>query len=38
LRSDSSLVLALLAAGMLLGLLAPSASASSFTILQPTEK
>jgi hypothetical protein len=38
LRSDSSLVLALLAAGMLLGLLAPSASASSFTIGQPTEK
>jgi hypothetical protein len=38
LRSDSSLVLALLAAGMLLGLLAPSASASSFTIVQPTEK
>jgi hypothetical protein len=32
------LVFALLAAGMLLGLLAPSASASSFTIVQPTEK
>jgi hypothetical protein len=31
------LVLALLAAGMLLGLLAPSAAASSFTIVQPTE-
>jgi hypothetical protein len=28
----------LLAAGMLLGLLAPSPSASSFTIVQPTEK
>jgi hypothetical protein len=32
------LVLALLATGMLLGLLAPSASASSFTIVRPTEK
>jgi hypothetical protein len=32
------LVLALLATGMLLGLLAPSAAASSFTIVQPTEK
>jgi hypothetical protein len=32
------LALALLAAGMLLGLLAPSAAASSFTIVQPTEK
>jgi hypothetical protein len=32
------LVLALLAAGMLLGLLAPSAAASSFTIVQPTQK
>jgi hypothetical protein len=31
------LVLALLATGMLLGLLAPSAAASSFTIVQPTE-
>jgi hypothetical protein len=30
--------LALLAAGMLLGLLAPSAAASSFTIVQPTQK
>jgi hypothetical protein len=38
LRFDSSLVLALLAAGMLLGLLAPSPSASSFTIVQPTKK
>jgi hypothetical protein len=32
------LALALLAAGMLLGLLAPSASASSFSIVQPTKK
>jgi hypothetical protein len=32
------LVLALLATGMLLGLLAPSAAASSFTIVQPTQK
>ena len=32
------LALALLATGMLLGLLAPLASASSFTIVQPTEK
>jgi hypothetical protein len=38
LRSDSSLVLALLTAGMLLGVLAPSPSASSFTIVQPTRK
>jgi hypothetical protein len=32
------LVLALFAVGLLLGLLAPSASASSFTIVQPTQK
>jgi hypothetical protein len=32
------LALALLTAGMLLGLLAPSAAASSFTIVQPTQK